>query len=698
MHIRFPSAFALAVLLAACAKAPEAPPAAPAPAAAPVAAEPPALIARGVLFGNPERTLGSISPDGKWLGYIAPRDGVLNVYVAPADAPDSAKPVTNDTLRGIRNFSFAHTGNHVLYAQDVGGDENFQVFAVDLTSGEQKALSPAGSRATIAAMSSRRPDEIVVSVNDRNKEYFDLVQVNLKTGAQQRLVENDGFADFTLDDDYALRYASKSTAEGGYEWLVRDGKAWKAWSTVPQGDALTSAILGLTADGKTVYLLDSRERNTGGLYAIDTASGERKMVFEDARADVGGVLTHPVSGVVQAASANYLRNEWTALDPAVANDLKILEALGDGEIEVTARTLDDQHWVVLYVASDASAKYYLYDRAKGDARLWIDTRPALAGATLAPMHPREIKSRDGLTLVSYLTLPPGSDADGDGVPAAPVPMVLLVHGGPWGRDTYGYTPTHQWLANRGYAVLSVNFRASAGFGKEFLNAGDLQWGRKMHDDLLDAVAWAKAQGVAKPEQVAIMGGSYGGYATLAGLTMTPTEFACGVDIVGPSNLITLLESIPPYWVSFRQQFYTRMGDPNTEAGLALLKERSPLTYADQIVRPLLIGQGQNDPRVNVAESDQIVAAMQAKNIPVTYVLYPDEGHGFARPPNRMSFNAVTEEFLGKCLGGRVEPVGKDFEGSTIQVPAGAELLPGTKAALPAAPVAPAAAEAKPAAG
>ncbi len=684
MRIHSLPALALIALLAACTKTPQAPPTA-------AVAQAPALIARSVLFGNPERTQGSISPDGKWLGYIAPRDGVLNVWVAPSDQPDQARAVTQDTLRGIRDFTFAYDGNHVLFGQDVGGDENFQVFAVDLSSGEQKTLSPAGSRAAVDSLSPRRPDEVVLSVNDRNKEFFDLVRVNLKTGAQERLVENDGYAGFILDRDLALRYATKSTEDGGFAWFVRDGNAWKPWSTVAQADALTTNILGLTADGTTVYVIDSRERDTAGLFAIDTTSNERRLLFENARADVGGATVQPQSDVIQAVSVNYLRNEWTALDPELAGDLAALKAIGDGEVGIAARTLDDSRWVVSFVASDASAKYYLYDRAKREAVLWFDTRPALADVTLAPMHAREISSRDGLTLVSYLSLPPGTDADGNGVPAAPLPMVLLVHGGPWGRDSFGYVPTHQWLANRGYAVLSVNFRASQGFGKQFLNAGDLQWGRKMHDDLLDAVAWAEAQGIAKSDQVAIMGGSYGGYATLAGLSMTPTEFACGVDIVGPSNLITLLNSIPPYWKSFREQFYTRMGNPNTEQGLALLRERSPLTYADQIVRPLLIGQGQNDPRVNVAESDQIVAAMQAKSIPVTYVLYPDEGHGFARPPNRMSFNAVTEEFLGKCLGGRVEPVGTDFAGSTIQVPAGAELLPGTQAALPVmAPDAPAA--------
>jgi dipeptidyl aminopeptidase/acylaminoacyl peptidase len=290
------------------------------------------------------------------------------------------------------------------------------------------------------------------------------------------------------------------------------------------------------------------------------------------------------------------------------------------------------------------------------------------------MHPAEIKSRDGLTLVSYLTLPPGSDANGDGVPEAPVPMVLLVHGGPWGRDAYGYNGLHQWLANRGYAVLSTNFRASAGFGKAHLAAGNLQWGLKMHDDLIDAVDWAVMRKVTTPDKVAIMGGSYGGYAVLAGLAFTPDKFACGVDIVGPSNLNTLLNSVPAYWEAGRNQMYRRMGNPNTPEGQALLKAASPLFKADQIRKPLLIGQGANDPRVNKAESDQIVEAMKARGIPVTYVLFPDEGHGFARPQNNLAF-------LEKCLGGRAEPYGRALEGSSITVPHGAEFAPGLKAAL-----------------
>ncbi|NLB57614.1 MAG: S9 family peptidase, partial [Gammaproteobacteria bacterium] len=418
------------------------------------------------------------------------------------------------------------------------------------------------------------------------------------------------------------------------------------------------------------------------LYAIDTASGERTLVHEDARADIGGSLSDPATGEVQAVSVNYLRDEWTVLDDDIAADLEKLEQIGPGEVGVGSRTLDDRTWIVTYSAAEAPAKYYRYDRDSGDLEELFSARPALDGMPLVPMWPVELTSRDGLNLVSYLTLPAHADPDGDGKPDTAVPMVLLVHGGPWARDYYGYSGYDQWLANRGYAVLSVNFRGSTGFGKDFTNAGDGEWGKKMHDDLIDAVQWAVTEGVTTEDKVAIMGGSYGGYATLAGLTFTPDTFACGVDIVGPSNLNTLLATVPPYWASFFEQLARRMGDPRTEEGRAWLTERSPLTHVDSISKPLLIGQGANDPRVKQDESDQIVNAMTEKQIPVTYVLFPDEGHGFARPENNMAFNAVAEGFLGQCLGGRAEPIG-DLAGSSIEVPTGADIVPGLAEALEA---------------
>lgn len=651
------------------------------PAASPAEGSVP-LLSRQLLFGNPERMGGAISPDGRWLGFIAPRDGVLNVWVAPADRPGEARPITNDRLRGIRGFSFAYDGRHVLYAQDQGGDENFQVFAAELESGESRALTPKGSRAGVAGLSPRHPGEVLVSVNDRDPRFFDIKRVSLADGSASRMIENDRFSGFTVDEDFALRLASAQTADGGNQWYRREGEAWTPWTSVPHEDALTTGLLGFDASGQTLHLLDSRGRDTGALFALDMASGERRLLAENPLADVSGVLVHPQTGAVQAAASNRLRTTWVAIDPAIQPDLDALAALAQGgEFFVNSRSRDDARWVVTVVRSDRSTEVFLYERATRQARPWFDTRPALPDEHLQKMHGVEIATRDGLRMPSFYTLPAGSDPDGDGRPAAPVPVVLLVHGGPWARDSYGLNATHQWFANRGYATLSVNFRGSTGFGKAFVNAGDLEWARRMHDDLIDGVRWAVEQGIAQPDRVAIMGGSYGGYAALVGLTFTPREFACGVSIVGPSNLITLLQTIPPYWGPIRRQFATRVGDIDTEEGRALLKERSPLTHVANIERPLLIGQGANDPRVVQAESDQIVQAMQARGIPVTYVLYPDEGHGFVRPQNRISFNAVTETFLGQCLGGRVEPIGRDFEGSSITVPTGAEGVPGVAAAL-----------------
>jgi dipeptidyl aminopeptidase/acylaminoacyl peptidase len=367
----------------------------------------------------------------------------------------------------------------------------------------------------------------------------------------------------------------------------------------------------------------------------------------------------------------------------VKADLDFLQSALKGEISVMSRTEADDLWVVSVDAVTAPPAAYLYERAARKLTQLYVTRPELADATLAAMHPVEIRSRDGLVQPSYLTLPPGADPDGTGRPKSPVPLVLLPHGGPWARDVYGYNPLHQFLANRGYAVLSPNFRASTGFGKAFLTAGYLEWGAKMHDDLIDAVNWAIDQGVTTRDQVAIMGGSYGGYSVLAGLAFTPEVFACGVDIVGPSNLNTLLASMPAYWEAMRVQMYRRVGDPTTPEGAALLKARSPLNRADAIVRPLLIGQGANDPRVKQAESDQIVTAMQSKSIPVTYVLFPDEGHGFARPENSIAFYAAAENFLVGCLGGRAEPFGDAVRASSMTVPTGVAFAPGLEAALKA---------------
>ena len=642
------------------------------------------LIARDALFGNPERANVQISPDGKYLSWVAAVDGVLNVWVAPADNPSQARAVTQDKARGIRSYFWSYHPDTLLYLRDSGGDEDFHLYAVDLKTGQAKDLTPfPKTTAQVAGVSPKHPGTILVGMNDRDAQWHDIYKVDLASGNRTLLEKNDAqIAGYIADADYTLKYAQRSRPDGGADVLRRGANgAWEKFDDIPFEDVLTTSPGGLTLDGKTLYFTDSRGRNTAALFAIDVTSGTRTLVLEDARADVGGTLADPATGKVQAVSVDYLRDEWKVVDPAIRADLEKLEAIGPGDVSVNTRTLDDKTWIVAYSAAEAPLVYYRYDRGAGTLTKLFSARPKLEGKPLVPQWPVEIASRDNKTLVSYLTLPRSADANNDGKADAPVPLVLLVHGGPWARDSYGYGGYNQWLANRGYAVLSVNFRGSTGFGKDFTNAGNGEWAGKMHDDLIDAVQWAVKQGVTTQDQVAIMGGSYGGYATLAGLTFTPDAFACGVDIVGPSNLNTLLSTVPPYWASFFEQLAKRMGDPRTDAGKKWLTERSPLTRADQIKKPLLIGQGANDPRVKQAESDQIVKAMQAKNIPVTYVLFPDEGHGFARPENNKAFNAVTEGFLAQCLGGRAEPIGKDFTGSSISVPVGADGVPGLAEAL-----------------
>jgi dipeptidyl aminopeptidase/acylaminoacyl peptidase len=642
------------------------------------------LIEREKLFGNPSRSGASLAPDGKHLAWLAPRDGVMNIWVAPIEQLDAARPLTSSKDRPIRVVFWSPDSAMVMYIQDKAGDENFLLYGVDVRSGVERTLTPfEKTRVQIVSVSPLIKDRILVGLNNRDPQWHDIHSLDLKTGKLTEIMRGDGYAGFVADATHALRLALRPNAAGGMDYFtVSGGKVFdKPVASTGLDDSLTTNPAGFTTDGKTLYWIDSRGRNTAALVAQDAATGKTRIIGENARADISNAMSNPRTGVIEAYAVTYLRDEWTALDPVIGADLAWLREQLKGDISVSSRTEDDRLWTVAVDPVVAPASVHLYDRKKKTLTQLYVSRPELVGAPLQAMYPVEIKSRDGLTLPSYLTLPPGVDLDGDGVPSAPVPMVLLVHGGPWARDDYGYNPYHQWLANRGYAVLSVNFRGSTGFGKAFISAGDLEWGRKMHDDLIDAVDWAVTRGVTPKDQVAIMGGSYGGYATLAGLTFTPTSFACGVDIVGPSNLETLLKTIPPYWTPLIEQFHQRMGNPNTPEGLALLKERSPLYKAGNIVRPLLIGQGANDPRVNQAESDQIVAAMQAKGIPVTYVLFPDEGHGFARPENNIAFNAVTENFLAGCLRGRAEPIGGTVKMSSAKVPVGAQHTPGLEAAL-----------------
>jgi len=642
------------------------------------------LIPRGDLFGNPTRAAGKISPDGQWLSWLAPKDGVLNIWMAPADNPDQAKAMTDATDRPIRQYFWSPDSQSLLYIQDRGGDENFLLYGVNIASGEETTLTPfENTRVDIVGGSESIRDKILVGLNNRDPQFHDVHLLDLNSGELTLVLENNGYAGFMADDTLTVRMALCQNEAGGTDYfrVVDNSVESDPFSSTAMEDSLTTNPAGYTNDGSILYWLDSRGRNTAALYAEDVATGKRTLIAEDDKADIGGTIRDRESGKVQAYSVNYLKTEWTALDADIGASLDWLGTQLEGEYGISSRTDDDQTWIVWNDPLTAPTATYIYDRRAQTLTPFYVTRPELEGAPLQPMYPVEIASRDGLTLPSYLTLSAGVAMDDDGNPSASSPMVLLVHGGPWARDDYGFNSIHQMLANRGYAVLSVNFRGSTGFGKDFLNAANKQWGLAMHDDLIDATNWAIAQGITGKDQVAIMGGSYGGYATLAGLAFTPETFACGLDIVGPSNLETLLDTIPPYWAPLVKIFHERMGNPDSEEGLALLKAASPLYKADQITKPLLIAQGANDPRVKQAESDQIVGAMKDAGIPVTYVLYPDEGHGFAKPTNNIAFFAIAENFLAECLGARAEPLGDVLVPSSAEILEGAEHVVGLAKAL-----------------
>jgi dipeptidyl aminopeptidase/acylaminoacyl peptidase len=651
------------------------------------------LPPRKLFFANPDRRAPRVSPDGKSLAWLADADGVANVYVAPVSDITKARLVTHDKKRGIRSYWFSTSSAYVLYPQDEGGDENFHIHAVDLKSNDDVDLTPIpGVRAQLENVSPKKPNEIVVGLNERDKRYHDLFSIDLRTKKRTLLAQSEGFTDMRVDDDFKVRLAVKPNKDGSEDILLRskDDKSWLPFGKIPFDDTSTTHVLGFDATGKKAYLVDSRGRNTAALVEVSleakpgaTASDAgAKVILDDGQADIFDVMRHPRDRHLQAALSTYERLRTHLIDQKLAADFDDLKKLGDGDVTIGSRSLDDDLWVVTYVTSDSAVSYYLRDRKKKTNTFLFKNIAALDKVQLSPMKPVKIRSRDGLELVSYLTLPRSAAIDAQsGAPAEPLPMILLVHGGPWARDDWGYNPQHQWLASRGYAVLSVNYRGSTGFGKDFISKADRQWAGTMHDDLIDAVNWAIGSKIADKDRVAIMGGSYGGYSTLVGLTFTPDTFACGVDIVGPSNLVTLLQSIPPYWEPEVEKFTRRIGDHRTEEGQKFLFSRSPLSRALAIKKPLLIGQGKNDPRVKQAESDRIVEAMGAHHIPVTYVLYPDEGHGFARPENRLSFYAVAEPFVAQCLGGPYQPVGGDFANSSITVPVGKDAIAGVADAL-----------------
>ncbi len=611
-------------------------------------AELPPLIPRQDLFGNPDKASPRISPDGKRLAYLAPDEGVLNVWIRTLGRSDD-RAVTRDRGRGIRRYFWAHNNEQILYLQDKQGAEDWHLYAVLLATGDVKDLTPfPGVQARFVADEQSLPDELLVALNKRDPSFHDVYRVDLRTGQRTLEAKNElGLVEWLADHYLNVRAGIWLTSSGGMELMTRDDRAsaWRTFRSWDPEDVLTSGPIAFTADGGGLYVISSAGSDTGELRRIDLATGEEKTLASDPQADVAGWLIHPTKYTVQAVSFRKEKVHWKLLDKSIKKDLAAIKRLQRGDFRVVNRDHADRVWLIAFTADDGPVSYYVYERETRHAERLFTSRSALEDLRLARMRPISFHARDGLLIHGYLTTPRG-------VRARNLPMVLLVRSRPWGRDKWGYNGVVQWLANRGYAVLQVNFRGSTGYGKRFLNAADREWGGRMHTDLIDGVRFAVRKRVADPARVAIFGSLYGGYATLVGLAFAPEVFRCGVDISGPTNLITWMETTPPYWKPIEPLLWARVGHPVKDA--EFLRSRSPVFHVDKITSPLLIAQGANDPRVKPSESLQIVEALRKAGRDVEYVEYPDEGHGFARPENRLDFYAKAEKFLAKHVGGRYE--------------------------------------------
>jgi len=631
------------------------------------------LVPRETFFGDPDITSAQLSFDGAWVAYIAPVDGVRNLWLAPVGDLAAARPLTRVTDRPIGSFfQWAYTNRHVVFWQERDGDENWRASSADIKDGTVTLLTPPrGVRSWVQEVSQRFPQEMLFAHNERDKRFFDLYRVDVVTGQSALLYENDRFSWLVSDSAFQLRLGVRYLKDGRAEVLERRSTGtWVYFTTVPRGDLDSTRYLDFSDDGKTLYLFETRERDKAALVAVDMATRRARVLSEDPNADVTRVLLHRVTRRPLAAGSMVDRRRWRVVDPSFAADLNAIQASTRGDVELIGLSADARRVLVSIQHDAASPEWVLYDRTARRVSPLFKARRNLDGLPLRPLEPVAFPAFDGLKIPGYLTLPAAD--------ARNVPMVLVIHGGPYFRDEWGFNSTHQWLANRGYAVLSINYRGSTGFGKAFVTAADREWGGKMHDDLIAGVDWAVKRGIADPKRVGFFGGSYGGYAALTAATKTPEVFACIVDVFGIANLLTFMAAIPPYWAPGFSVWKNRIGDPDTEEGRAFLRERSPLTHIDRAFRPILIVQGLEDVRVTRAESEQMVAALRQRNVPLTYVVFPDEGHGFSKPKNQIAFRAVTEVFLAKHLGGASQPIDRtqDFAGSSITIEAGADLIPG----------------------
>jgi dipeptidyl aminopeptidase/acylaminoacyl peptidase len=630
------------------------------------AAGPPTLIDRDLIFGNPEIAAAQLSPDGRYIAFVKPWKDTRNVYVKGVDEPFSAaRLLTVETKRPVAGYLWSRDSKYILFAKDNDGDENFNVYAVDPAAKPASgADAPAsrdltglkGVRVILYEVPKSDPDAAYIGLNDRDKAWHDLYKLKISTGEKTLIRKNtDRITGWVFDLQGQLRLATRAADNGDTEFLRVDAdKFTKIYSC---SVFETCSPMHFQRGDQRVYIETNKDANLISLALMDPATGKTEIVESDplGKVDLGGALFSEATDELQETWYIAARAKLYFPDKKFGADNHWLEQHFAGyEIMVGSRTRDDRFWLVTAHSDTEPGQTVLFDskthKITPQFRIW----EKLPREQLAQMKSVTYKSSDGLEIPAYLTLPKGVDAKN-------LPTLIIPHGGPWGRDNWGYNSIAQFFANRGYAVLMPNFRGSTGYGRKFLDAGNLEWGRKMQDDLTWGVKYMVAEGIADPKRVGILGGSYGGYATLAGVTFTPDLYAAAVDIVGPSNLITLIESIPPYWEAGRKLFYSRMGDPTTPQGKAMLMEESPLNSAAKIKTPLLVVQGANDPRVNRREAEQIVIALRDRGFPVEYMLAPDEGHGFARPINNLAMFMQSEKFLAKHLGGRFQEGGTPEE-------------------------------------
>ena len=662
----------------------------PAPAAR-VAAPPDPLLPLARLLSPATNAAPQVSPDGRWVSFLRSVDGAMNLFVAPADSPSAARALTRRTGRGLQPFDVSGNvlyrwtpdSRQILFPVDRDGDEKWNLHSVEVAGGEERNLTDLpGVAVELLRFSDADPGTAAIAVRERPFTP-DLYRLDLATGERMLLLRNERMVGVIPDRRLRPRLGLSFEGDGSID-LYRPvpGGGWERLWDLASDDVpallATSYQKAFSFDSadRRFYLYSSEGRDAAALVALDLRTGEQTPVAAGVGSDPAGVLYHPVTGEPLAYATQWTRTTWTALDPAVRGDFERLARVADGDLKVLSVSNDLGRWVVQYTLSDAPTAFYLYDRASGAANRLFTGTPALEGLKLSKLHPFETRSSDGLPLVSYYMLPPWTDPDGDGRPAEPLPAVVIVHGGPSDeRAQWAFAPFVHWLANRGYAVLYLNYRGSAGFGKKYMNAQNLQWGGRMNTDLVEQVEWAAKRGILRRDKVAILGGSYGGYAALAGMTLTPGAFACGVSLVGPSNI----EKFMPHWKVERMA--PIVGDPRTEEGRAHLRARSPVNFASRARGPVLVGQGANDSRVPKEQSDVVVEAMRRAGVPVVYAVYPDEGHGLLRAENSRSFWAITEQFLARAIGGRAAPLGDALEGSSVTIEAGADWVPGLAEAL-----------------